>query len=506
MKKLLSITSSLIFAITVLSGCTNAFDGNNNSLDENITSLSFTYGNIYNHIKDKDGNKIAFGLWNGCYLDQRIFKAANRYIPKYFISGDKITFNVKGEYAIEESYPSKFKLDQNAVVSDVSFDFADVMKIKVTDIEKNVIKDEVIYAYDGMTILDSNIITSRDGNFIAFEENEYEDLYISIKKINGQCDSIVNIPCGLYSFDPREINNRNIKIDCLAFNKNIVYDEERILSSKQYNNSYIRFSAFYLENKNIKSGDFNFVYNSEEFYIKPLYFDDVRFIYFMAVPLKLGNFKIDINAFGFHWMLNINVLNNDVRYDKDIDFKKYDELKMYLDGIKYHEFTNPYPGLVGNSYYESFDQYKSDYKKYLMDSCYYPSYFPSAPKSEIMRKDIKIVGDKNHKLDYGCEKSSILSMDIRLAQIDPGCTMPMDIVEYATYHMVKLDDVFKFNRDIYKELVLLKYQQVEPIIYENNGITFYLLKKDDFISAFFKDNMYLYGFAIQYDMSKKVIN
>lgn len=496
MKKPLAIISRLVLGMVVLIGCSN-------NPDNKSKNLSFTYRNIYDQIKDENGNKMACGIWDDCYIDRKIFRDAHVRIPEYFISGDKITLKVEGQYLTQEGCPGNFNLAEGAVISGVIFDFADIVKIKSSDIVKEITGDNVIYTYKSMSVLDTNIITSRDGDFIPFKENTYEDLYVSVNQEKKDGDLIFNVPYGLYSFDPSEINNREIKIRAVAFCKNIVYNEERMLSAKEYDYEDIMFNAFHLNNKNIKSSDFEFVYNKDEFYVEDLYVHDVRDISFMVVPLKIGRFKININAFGYSWILNVNVSKNDFKYDNDIDFHKYDELKKYLDGIKYHEFKNPYPGLTGNKYREGFDEYNTDYEDYLMDSCYYPSYFPSAPKSPIMVRDIEIVGDSDHKLDYGCEKSSIYFMSIDLFQIDPGCTNPMDRVTFASYNMVKLVDVFKFSFiTAKKDLVLLKYEQVKPIVYENNGITFYLLRQGDFISAFFKDEKYLYSFVIKYDMSK----
>ena len=491
MRRLIGLILAL--ASIALVGCSD---------NKNIEELNLTYSNSYEYTTTASKDELAYGLWDGNELDDKIFRAANIYLPKYFISGDRITFKLQGEYFIEESYPSRLKLAKDTAIFDVSFDFARVIKIKATEIERSISENKVIYTYNSMRIHDSNIIISRDGNFIPFEDNTYEYLYISLNEEKGDCDMILNAPYGLYSFDPSEINNKKSEINVSAFNRPIVYLEDRILEAKQYDNCYIRFNTFYLGNKNIKASDFSFTYNKDELSITPLYYNDVRDIDFLAVPLKIGSLKIDINAFGFSWRLNIRVKENDNIYNKDIDLDKYSELKSYMDGIKYHEFKNPYPGLPSNSYNGYFEEYNASYKDYLMDSCYYPSYFPSAPKSPIMRRDIRIEGERGSRLPEGSAKSSIFNMNIKLLQIDPGCTKPMDRVVGAYYNMVRLEDALKFYTIMIKDLVLLKYKVVEPIIYEANGLSFYMLRRGDSLSVFFTDDKYLYSFYIIYDMSK----
>ena len=287
-----------------------------------------------------------------------------------------------------------------------------------------------------------------------------------------------------------------------AFHKNITYNEERRLETKQYDNCYIDFYTYFLNNSNIKSHDFEFIYNEDEFYIEDLYFKDVTNISFIAVPVKIGNFKINIKAFGYSFILNLKVNLNDTKYENDIDLNKYSELKSYLDGIKYHEFKNSYQGLKDNRYYKEFDDYISDYKNFLMDSCYYPSYFPSAPKNSIMKRYIEMVSDSEGALDNGCDNSSIHYMNIGLYQIDPDCIKPQDRVATSIYNMVKLEDAFKFHNIMTRELVSLKYNLVKPILYDSNGLVFYIVRENDNISVFLSDEKYLYSFYISYDMTK----
>ncbi len=162
-----------------------------------------------------------------------------------------------------------------------------------------------------------------------------------------------------------------------------------------------------------------------------------------------------------------------------------------MNGFKYHSASKT-ASTNDDEIIFDFDTYNDEYIDTLKDDCYYPSYFPDAPKSKIMNRQIKIKNDVD----------SIHHMSISVSEIDPGCTNPLDRVKHAFYDMVKISDTYKIYTFSLRLYTLIDYGYVTPYSYEVNGLKFDILKQNDDLYAFFNDGTYFYSFMIYYDMSR----
>lgn len=490
MKKTLMLVLSLFAGIMTLSGCITSKPA------VKTNKGSFTYHNVYDAVQTDDGKELALGLWDGYYgLDSRLLNALEyKDRQEYYVAGDILNYEIQGDFApIKDIYPSTLELEKDAKIVSVSLTPAKIIKVKASEIkvEEN---NELITGGTANTIKDY-IITSTAGDFIHLKDNNHEYLYLSTQVVNTECDGYATLGYSLYTFNPNEINNHDEeKVSCWVFNDKIINNEHKRIETKIYEHSLISISNISF-NKNILEEDIDIAYDKESFDIISIHKKDKtdRNTEFSIISKKLGEHSLKIKVFEYTWFLDVNVKENDVTFDEEIDLTKYSEFLNTLNGFKYHSASKT-SSTSDDEIRLYFDTYNTDYIDNLKDDCYYPTYFPDAPKSKIMNRQIEIQNDVG----------SIFHMNISVSEIDPGCTNPMDRVQAAFYDMVKISDIYKIDTFGLGLYTLIDYEYIAPYSYEINGLKFDILKQNDNLYAFFNDGTYFYSFMICYDMNRSV--
>lgn len=476
MNKIL-LLASLFIGMISFSGCSV-----NN---EQITSKSLTY----NYMLESDG--ICIGGWSNMHLDEKILAAIDQNGKRnYFVAGDILDLKIQGNFKDDTccSFPKLLELEEDARIVDININPATIIKIETNDIQ--IVDDDTLIINGYANTVENHIITSLDGDYIDFKDNEHEYLYLSTQEVDFQCDGKAILAYCLYTFNPDEINNPNQQLfSCHAFNKKIATNEHKKIEVKQYECGMLSFSS-YSTSQVFLPENFIFDYDKDAFDIVNMYKNNVDDVVFSIVCKKIGRYPITIKVHDYIWILNIDVAENDMHFDNVDDLANYSEFLNILNDFKYHDVGDT--SITSDEFRFTFDTYNTDYVSYLNDSCYYPNYFPDAPKSNIMNREITIENDEN----------SIHHLNIIVSEIDPGCTNPLDRVKCANYDMVKISDAYKidtFNLDLY---TLINYEFVSPYIYEVDGLKFNILKQKDDLYAFFDDGTYLYSIMVQYDMGR----
>lgn len=250
------------------------------------------------------------------------------------------------------------------------------------------------------------------------------------------------------------------------------------------------------------------------------------------IPKRIGKFKIEVKYYEENWQYDVNINNVDKTKYKIIDniddISSFYEFTNLIKGIRKHEFTSPYIGLRSystQSYYDtslwSYDfnekEYDLDYLPYLLDDCFYPSYFPMLDDSKITSNGVNMYFPSEYDVKKDTSKKTMQNMSIYSSEIDPCCTNPQDRVENATFSCTSkiptsnssifLESSFRNNNSFYSNLFKLYpdlFYSYE--IFNDVDVNLLIDEKEGNFIALFEDAYYSYIVNVSYALDRMNIS
>ena len=236
-----------------------------------------------------------------------------------------------------------------------------------------------------------------------------------------------------------------------------------------------------------------------------LYVKDIGKSYINIIcPKGTYNFNLDINDFDLE--------SSQYKTPKsEEEALKCNEFKDILENISYYNFNS--------ELYEGFDNhwsnsinlplysdnenseyvYNLDYLKYLPDSVYYPGHFSMINENPISNRSFSIfVNDRDEYLKEEGQKA-FPYYDVSYSVIDPGCTNPVNPINYMSFECFNKDYLSSNNSlsNIYSGPISIfnKYKECF-YLYNLDDLSVYIILESNDSFAVFEDDNYYYKISV----------